>query len=69
MDCSKLPRGKVFLSRAGLSFRLFYFSTNNTRESSKIPLPRHILLYNIHIYTHIKKYIIYNILKYIIYNI
>lgn len=35
---SRLPRSKVLISGAGLSFSLFYFSMNNT---SKIPLPHH----------------------------
>ena len=45
-DSSKLARSKVLISRAGLSFSLFYLSMNNTKVSGKIPLPRYIAVYN-----------------------
>lgn len=35
------------LSRAGLSFSLFYLSTNNTKVSSEIPLPPYVTVYNV----------------------
>ena len=35
------------LSRATLSFSLFYLSMNTTKVSSKIPLPHHITVYHV----------------------
>ena len=45
-DSSKLPQSQVLLSRAGLAFRLFYWIMENTKVSSKIPLPHYITVYN-----------------------
>ena len=46
-DSSKLPHSTNLMPRAGLSFSLFYLSTNNTRVSNKISLPLYIAMYNV----------------------
>jgi len=46
LGSSRLPRSKVVICEARLSFSLFYLIMNNTKVSSKIPLPHYITVYN-----------------------
>ena len=46
-DSLKLVGSKVRISRARLSFSLFYLSMNNPRVASKILLPPYMTVYNV----------------------